>query len=265
MTAMTLDLPQAEDRIAARRTVTMAICQVRYDQQASVGSGATALAFHEKLGGADGPYPNIEEVEGASRMVMGVGRGRPIAETTRIPGWSLTSADQAWSLALLPGNMGLQSDSYGGWEDFEQRLSAAIDALRELVQPAVEQRLGLRFVDLIPGKSVGVDAAASWEPYINREFLGALLVPGLGPSIRVSFQQALIDLGEDAVCNLRTGPSGPNDDGSVDFVVDCDLYREVGRPFDGPAILNSVSRFKEQADRFVQSVVTPALLDKLDS
>jgi uncharacterized protein (TIGR04255 family) len=263
MTAMTLDLPNADDRIVARHTVTMAICQVRYEQQASVGTGATALAFHQKLGGPAGLYPKIEEAEGANRIVMGIGAGRPVADTTRISGWSLSSADEEWSIALLPGNMGLQSSSYQGWDDFIQRLAAALDALVEVIGPSFEQRLGLRFVDLIPGKSVGVDAAASWEPYINPEFLGPLMMPGLGPSIRVSFQQALIDLGQDAICNLRTGPSGPNDDGSVDFVVDCDLYREGGRPFDSSTILNSVRKFREQADRLFQSVVKPALPERL--
>jgi uncharacterized protein (TIGR04255 family) len=265
MNAMRLDLPQADDRIAARRTVTMAICQVRYDQQASIGSGATALAFHERLGGAEGLYPKIEEAEGANRIVMGIGPGRPIAETTRINGWSLTSADDAWSLALLPGNMGLQSNSYKGWDDFAQRLTAALDALREVVGPAVEQRVGLRFVDLVAGAKFGVDSPVGWEPYINREFLGALLVPDLGRSIRICVQQALIDLGDDALCNLRTGPAGANEDGSIDFMIDCDLFREGGRSFDTAAILSTVSTFREQANRLLQSVVTPSLLDKLDT
>lgn len=265
MTAMTLDLPQADDRIAARRTVTMAICQVRYDQQASIGSGATALAFHERLGGAGGLYSKIEEAEGANRIVMGIGPGRPIAETTRINGWSLTSSDDGWSLALLPGNMGLQSNSYKGWDDFALRLTSALDALRDVVGPAVEQRVGLRFVDLIAGAKLGVDSPVGWEPYINREFLGALLIPELGRSILVCFQQALIDLGNDAQCNLRTGPAGTNEDGSIDFLIDCDLYREGGRQFDAAAILNTVSTFREQANRLLQSVITPPLLDKLET
>src|ERR1700689_5598547 len=94
MTAMTLDLAQADSRIAGRRTVAMAICQVRYDQQTAVSSGPTALAFHEKLDGANGPYPKIEEAEGANRIVMGIGPGRPTAETRRREAWGFLSADE---------------------------------------------------------------------------------------------------------------------------------------------------------------------------
>lgn len=262
---MTLDLPDTDSKIAARHSVTMAICQVRYDQQASVGTGSTALAFHKQLGGPDGPYPKIEEAEGLNRIVMGIGPGRPTAETTRIGGWSLTSADDSWSLALLPGNMGLQSNSFVGWDDFVQRLNAALEALANIIGPSFEQRLGLRFVDLIAGEKFGVYSLAGWEPYISRDFLGALLTPGLGPAIRAAFQQSLVDLGDDALCNLRTGPSGPNDDGTVDFAIDCDLYRERGRPFDVAAIVSTVGTFREQANRLFQAAVTPALIEKLDT
>ncbi len=241
----------------------MVICQVRYEQQASVGAGGTALRFHEKLGGPGGPYSKIEEAEGASRVVMGIGQGRPIADRSRISGWRLSSADDAWSLALLPGQMGLQSNSYDGWDDFVQRLTAALNALAEVVSPSFEQRLGLRFVDLLAVD--GVDRPTGWEPYITPPFLGALRAPSVGLSIQVVFQQALIDLGDGAVCNLRTGPVGPDENGQVGFVVDSDLYREGGRAFDPAAILSTVGTFREQADRLVQSVVTPALLDKLNS
>jgi uncharacterized protein (TIGR04255 family) len=265
MTAMTLDLAQADSRIAGRRTVSMAICQVRYDQQTAVSSGPTALAFHEKLDGANGPYPKIEEAEGANRIVMGIGPGRPIAETSRSNGWSFSSSDEQWSLALLPGNMGLQSNSYNGWDDFLQRETAALEALSEIVRPSFEQRLGLRFVDTLVGENLDVATPAGWEPYISGQFLGPLLNSELTPATRATFQQVLIDIGDDAVCNLRTGTSGPNDDGTVDFAVDCDLFRERGQPFDLTAILSTISRFKEQADRLFQAVVTPALLEKLKS
>ena len=261
---MTLDLPEVDDRIAARCTVGMAICQVRFDQQPSVGSGPTALAFQEKLGGAEGLYPKIEEAEGANRLVMGIGPGRPIAETSRISGWNLSSTDEQWSIALLPGNMGLQSDKYDGWEDFRQRLATALEALRDIVGPSLEQRLGLRFVDVIPGKKLDMTSPADWERYISSEFLGASLSPAIGSAIRFSFQQAVIDLSDGVICNLRTGPGAPNDDGSVDFGIDCDLYREGGRPFDLATILSTVGTFKEQADAVIQSVLAPALFDKLD-
>jgi uncharacterized protein (TIGR04255 family) len=261
MTAMTLDLPEADSKVAARRTVTTALCQVRYEQQAGVAAGSTALNFHEKLGGPDGLYPKIEEAEGANRIVMGIGQGRPVTDTTRINGWTLGSADDAWSLALLPGQMGLQTDDYDGWDDFEQRFTAALHALAEVVGPSFEQRLGLRFVDVF---GVGdIDSPAGWEPYIKPPFLGALVAPGIGPKIQVTFQQALIDVGDGALCNLRTGPMGASPDSKVSFVVDCDLYREASRAFDPAVILRAVGMFREQADRLLQAVVMPALLEKI--
>lgn len=260
MTIMMLDLPEADSRIVARRTVTTALCQVRYEQQASVAAGVTALKFQEKLGGPDGSYPKIEEAEGANRIVMDIGQGRPVTDTTRTNGWTLSSADDAWSLALLPGQMGLQTDSYDGWDDFEQRFTAALEALAEVIGPSFEQRLGLRFVDVF--SVAGVDSSSGWEPYITPPFLGALVAPGVGPQIQVIFQQALIDLGDGSASNLRAGPMGVGS-GDHGFVVDCDLYREASRAFDPAVILRVVAAFREQADRLLQAVVMPALLEKM--
>jgi uncharacterized protein (TIGR04255 family) len=261
MTTMTLDLPEADNKIATRRTVTTVLCQVRYEQQASVAAGVTALKFQEKLGGPDGLYPKVEEAEGANRIVMGIGQGRPVTDTTRINGWTLSSADDAWSLALLPGQMGLQTDSYDGWDNFEQRFTVALNALAEVIGPSFEQRLGLRFVDVFG--VADVDSPTGWEPYITPPFLGALVAPVVGPQIQVTFQQALIDVGDGAVCNLRTGPMGAAPDGNVGFVVDCDLYREASRVFDPAVILSAVDTFREQADRLLQAVAMPALLEKM--
>jgi len=261
---MTLDLPPASDKVSARSSVTMAICQVRFEQQTNIGAGATALAFREKLGGADGPYAKVEEAEGAHRLVMGLGPGAPISETTRMNGWNLATVDEAWSLALLPNNMGLQTNRYAGWDGFCSRLKSALDALADVVSPSFEQRLGLRFVDRIQGANLKVQSPQGWKPYVTPQFLGPVLVPGLGAAVQAAQQQLLIDAGDDTTCNLKHGPTPPNEDGSYDYLIDCDLYREGGRSFDAGAIVSVVNTFRAKADSLFQAAVTPVLLDRLE-
>jgi uncharacterized protein (TIGR04255 family) len=258
---MTLELPPAGGPVSARSSVAMTICQVHFEQSAVVGESNTAVAFQSHLGGPDGPYPKVQEAEAVNQVTLSVGPGGPVPETKRTNGWSLRSDDEAWTIALLPNSVGLQTNQYDGWDDFATRLAKTIEALVKVVAPAFEQRLGLRCVDRIQG--LGVDSPQAWAPYVTPHFLGPILEPGLGPAVRAAHQQLIIDPGDDAICNLRHGPSQPNEDGSCDYIVDCDLFREGGRTFDAAAVMRTAKDFKDHADRLFQAAATPALLDRI--
>jgi uncharacterized protein (TIGR04255 family) len=269
---MPLDLPKADDRVAARSSVAMAICQIRFDEQDAIGSGATAVAFHERLGGEGGPYSKIESASAANRIMVAVGPGGPVQQPmTRQTGWSLEAEDGSWSLALLPDSMGLQTDegfgAYKGWDDFLERLTKALAALQQVASPALEQRLGLRFVDRIPGTPLGVEGPSGWEPYITARFLGPIADPAIGRAAQFMQQHLLLDAGDRAICRMRHGLAAmlAADESRTEYVVDCDIYREGGRPFDVATILSTAEAFREQIDNLFGLVATPELLDKLTS
>jgi uncharacterized protein (TIGR04255 family) len=269
---MPLDLPPADDRVAARSSVAMAICQIRFDEQDAIGSGATAVAFHERLGGGEGPYSKIESAAGANRIMVEMGPGGPVQQSTaRQTGWSLEAEDGSWSLALLPNSMGLQANegfsAYKGWDDFLGRLTNALEALQEVASPALEQRFGLRFVDRIPGTPLGVEGPPGWEPYIAARFLGPIAEPAIGGSAQFAQQQLFLDTGDHAVCSMRHGLAAmlAADESRTEYVVDCDIYREGGRPFDVATILNMAGAFREQVDNLFGLVATSELLDRLTS
>lgn len=258
---MTLGLPTVDEAVSARSSVVLAICQVRFEQRPEISeSAAIALAFHSKLGGAAGRYPKVQQSETANRIVLGVGPGMS-QETPRSAGWTLASSSDAWGIGLQQNNAGLQTDKYDGWEDFSGRLAEMLEALTEVIEPALEQRLGLRFVDRL--RLPDVKDPPGWQPYIAPAFLGPVAVDGLGAAVRAAQQQLFIDLGDGAVCNLRHGPAQPNEDGTCDYMFDCDLFREGGQPFDSKSVLSAVSTFKDQADRLFQAAATPDLLETI--
>jgi uncharacterized protein (TIGR04255 family) len=262
---MTLELSKADERVAARSSVDMVICQIRFDEQEAVSAGTTAVRFHERLGGPGGRYPKIDQAEGTNRLVVEMGPGGPVQQTTtRKTGWSLEAKDASWSLTLLPDNIGLQtSGGYSGWQDFLRRLTEALEALQEVVSPALEQRLGLRFVDRIAAADLSVDTPADWQPFIAPRFLGPLAEPGIGQAVQIAQQQLVIGGGNDVICSMRHGLALVSGDGRTNYVIDCDLYREGGRPFDVAAILDAVGSFKDQAESLFAVAVTPALLERL--
>ena len=249
----------------------MAICQIRFDEQDALGSGAAALAFHERLGGGEGPYSKIESAAGTNRIMFEMGSGGPVQQSARQTGWSLEAEDGSWSLALLPNSIGLQANegfgAYNGWDDFLERLTNALEALQEVASPALEQRLGLRFVDRIPGTPLGIEGPTGWEPYITARFLGPIAEPAIGSAAQFAQQQLVLDAGDRAICSMRHGLAAvlAADKSRTEYVVDCDIYREGGRPFDVATILNTAGAFREQIDNLFGLVATSELLDRLTS
>jgi uncharacterized protein (TIGR04255 family) len=258
---MTLDLPDPAEAVGARSSVIMAICQVRFEQSPVVSEKTTSLVFHDRLGGSSGAYPKIEEAEAVNQVTMTMGPAGPFSETKHLTGWQLSSEDDAWTVSLLPGSASLQTTAYNDWEDFSERFSALLDALGEVVAPALEQRLGLRYVDRLAG--FGVESPMAWDQYISSSFLGPILIPGIGQSVQVAQQQLNLSAGNDIACIIRHGLAPPNDDGTHDYLFDCDVVRESGRPFDAAAIRRLVDSFKDQADRLFQAAALPLLLDRL--
>jgi uncharacterized protein (TIGR04255 family) len=166
---------------------------------------------------------------------------------------------------LLPDSIALQANNegYAGRDDFAQRLTEVLNVLVGTIAPAVENRIGLRFVDRIRGGLIGVEEASGWQPYITPEFLGPIGIPGIGQAVEAGQQQLRIDAGIAATCQIRQGLAlATGEDRSV-YVIDCDFFREGVRPFDQVAILDTVGRFQEQTDRVFAKAVTSTLLDGL--
>lgn len=258
-----VDLPEPDRSRLARSPLELVVCQVRHERRLVVGEGATALAVHEALGGAGGPYPSIDEVSGAElNVMMGPGIGASNVRETKTSGWRLTSADGAWVITLMPDNFSLETSSYTSWDDeFAPRLNALIDAIGEHVHPTFEQRIGLRYVDRI--NELGLTELAAWQPYLRPELLGLALHPQLGPGVRSYQQQVVIDLADGVTAGLRHGPVVEPGRDVVDYQLDYDIYRQGGRPFDPDAVKGATAQFNVYALQLFQATISDALLEEL--
>jgi uncharacterized protein (TIGR04255 family) len=258
-----LELPEPDQRRLSRSPLELVVCQIRHERRLVVGEAATALAVHEALGGADGPYQAIDEVSGAElNVVMGIGMGAPNVRETKTSGWRLTSADGAWVVTLMPDNFSLETSAYTTWaEDFAPRLGALIDAVAERIQPTFEQRIGLRYVDRIT--ELGLTELAAWQPYLRPELLGLVLHPQLGPGVRNYQQQVVIELGDGVIAGLRHGPIVEAGKDVVDYQLDYDIFRQGGRAFDAAVINDAAAQFNIYALQLFQATISDELLEEL--
>ena len=260
---MPLDLPQPDTSRLNDSPLELVVCQIRFENTPAAQEASTALAFHEALGGGAGPYPKLEQFTNqAVNVTVGPG-ANPATQTTTLTGWRFGAADGSWVISLMPDYVSIETSRYTTWEeDFRPRLAEVIDLTVSHINPAVEQRLGLRYIDRIT--ELGLQTARDWEPYIIQELLGLVLHPQLGDSVRVATQQLVLAIDDQLGCGLRHGFIGDAaDGGQLDYLLDFDLYRQGGRQFAPDGLKQIADELNVRALQLFQAVVTPALLDRL--
>jgi len=255
-----LALPEPDATQLTHSPLEVVVCQVRHEKRLIVSEGATALAAHEALGGPNGRYANLDEVTGGEvNVVMGPS---PNVSETRTSGWRFASDDGAWVVTLMPDHFALETSAYTTWtDDFRPRLGELVDAVAEHVAPTFERRIGLRYIDRIA--ELGLTDLGSWQRYLRPEMLGLILHPELGPGVRASQQQTVLELDDGVSAGLRHGPVVEDGRDAVDYQLDFDVFRQGSRAFDAEELKAVADQFNIYALQLFQASVTEDLLEAL--
>ena len=243
---MVLDLPSPDRSQLARSPLELTVCQVRFEQTLALADPRIALNIHEALGGPAGAYPRMDQIKAPSFQVALSSEGT--AETqplSGVGGWRFQSEEGGWIVSLMTDFVALETTRYTTWEaDFGPRMGQLLAALAASVNPVLEERLGLRYVDRLSG--LRVDSSSDWARYVDTTVLGVLRHPTLGPAVITTQQQLELNLGGDARCILRHGnPTGVDEDGLRSYVLDYDVSRQAARPFEVEGIKDALEGFSD--------------------
>lgn len=94
--------------------------------------------------------------------------------------WDFIDRDQHWGIVLTESSLVLQTSKYPTIEPFLDRLRNAVDSIADTIRPALVERLGIRYIDLVrpdPGESFGqyVHSGLLGFPFRDSPQLGAQL------------------------------------------------------------------------------------------
>lgn len=255
---MPAPLPHATFGHLPQSPLELVVCQVRHDERAV--EAETALAIQDALGGPDGTFSQIEQVEMHS-AVLSLTPAAISTPSDVSTGWHLRSEDGGWTVVVMPGHVSLETTRYTTWSDFRPRLAAVVDAVAAVARPTMEQRLGLRYVDRI--KDLGVHQPAEWREWIAPEVLGPALHLTIGERVRSTRQQIDLDLGQSRRCVLRHGTVAEPGEEEQAYLLDFDVYRQQARRFSAADVMKTIEGFHEAADALFQLVITEALMKHL--
>jgi uncharacterized protein (TIGR04255 family) len=259
-TKVPLQLPEPDQTRLPHSPLDLVVCQLRFENQPRASEPVIALGIRDALGGEE-RYPRLDQVQSQGfNMLVGSSIPPAIGQTSAATGWRLQSGDGQWVVSVMPDHIALETTRYEGWEEFRERMVELVEAAGGQLEPGIEQRLGLRYIDRIT--AIDSHAPADWQPYLAPELLGMVLSESLGGAVTAAREQLLLDLGEGFTCTFTHGFL-PGEGGRIDYLLDYDLSREGGRPFVPDGVRGALETLHLDALKLFHASVTPALLDIL--
>jgi uncharacterized protein (TIGR04255 family) len=255
---VSLKLPEVEDKPLNNAPLTLVVAQVRHERLLDAASPAKALAIRDSLGPEAGDLS--EHRQQVMTLVAGPGAGA--AESSEGPsGWQLVTPDATCTTVIQQEYFSIETSAYTKWSDFRTQLEALAGAIVAELNPKIEQRIGLRYIDSIAHPSVRT--AADWAGLIDPALLGAVGNGPLAKSVRAAQQILELEGSGGIRVNLRHGSQVAASGGKPVYLLDLDCYLQAGRRFNAEVLLNTYDELHTLALKLFHSCLTPDLLKEL--
>lgn len=255
---VSLDLPEPRTDHLERSPLSLVVCQVRHERNDTVSEAPRAVAVHEQIADL---YPQLEDQASQELMIMAGESGVQAGPSQASRGWRMRDSGGSWTVTLMPDFFSVETTSYETWSDFSGRTKQVLNTVVDELHPAVEERIGLRFIDRITHPSVTVPA--DWRGLIQPAFLGPI-ESGIGEAVAAT--QNVVQLGLDDGRNviLRHGAARettPN--GEAIYIVDTDCFVQRGRALSLDRALASIESLHSLALQLFQAAITDSLYEYL--
>ncbi|MFC9637815.1 TIGR04255 family protein [Streptomyces mirabilis] len=246
---------EPEDRRLSRAPVVLVVCQVRHETEYAASDASRALKIRSAL---DWPTELSENLVQGFNLAVGQFTGLSASQVPSIRSWQLKTPDGAWTVSLQPDHFSIETTQYNGWSEFRSRLSQLAAAVGEHIAPALEHRIGLRYVNQITHPDVR--RPADWRSYISEELFQEKLYESLDDGFRAAMQVIEATPSADHSMIIRHGLQlGQTEE--LTYVLDNDSARQGSRPFEVQSILETVDVLHVNELRAFEMGTTATLRD----
>lgn len=252
------DAEPVEEVYLPRAPLVHVVAQVRFPKVLSLATDAgvapVQAAFAHRF-----PVLQQDQTMGVLITPDGV-TSQPQADVV----WRLQTRDNDWQVSLGTSFISLDTTAYVSRADFCERFQEVLEAFREVVNPVIAERVGMRYVNRLDDP----DQLSRLGELLRAEILGGYAVPlpgGIG--LHHSVCESVFSGGDNQVL-ARWGILPPN--AVLDpvilpterrsWVLDVDVFRGVRTDFEAAALTELVRDFADQSYRFFLWAVTDTLL-----
>lgn len=176
--------------------------------------------------------------------------------------YEFTDKNGDWKLVLSSDFIALSTIKYKRWEEFRDRLGAAIDILVQNYSPAHFTRMGLRYQDIIVRSELELHDY-SWRSLLNPSMLGIFTddkLPEQDFLETLSFFACRLDYA-DATIRVRHGLARKNESEELGYLIDSDCYTE--KLTEVKDVTNSLNLFNREIGNFFRWCISEELHQSL--
>lgn len=241
-----------------RAPLVRVLSQVRFPKILALLTDEAVAPIQEAL---KGQYPVLRQEHTVGVLITPEGVTNHEQKETV---WRFQSKTGDWQVSLGPTFVALDTDAYLSRGDFCSRLDQVLDVIARVAQPAIAERIGIRYFDRLDDP----EQLGRLGALVRPEILGGLAIPlPDGVALGHTLSESLFAL-PDGQLLARWGllPPGAVLDptvpavAGVSWVLDLDVFNAGRFDFDPAAIGATARRFADQAYRFFRWAVTDDFL-----
>lgn len=254
-----MKLPEPRREVLSRSPLSLVVCQVRHERDASVSETDLALKVHEVV---QDDYPVLEDQSTQELTITAGSSGVQSTPAQVLTGWRMRTKDQSWTAVLMPDFFSIETTRFSDWDDFRRRLNSFSRAVEEIYRPALEERVGLRFIDRMTHPEVA--RPRTWQGRIAPSFLGLIGDEKFADTVTGTQQVVQLDSDEGVGAIVRYGcVQEQTPSAQTVFLLDTDCYVQRGRAFSSDELLLVTETLHTLALQIFQAAITDEMFDYL--
>lgn len=242
----------------ARSPLIEVICQLRFPTILTINTTEPA-DFQEAIR-QDFPRYAARKEQVPPKMVGAGGPNPKVEPQPPVTNHTFVSTDGLWKINLTKDFIALSTLRYTNWEDFALKLDKPLAQFIQVYQPAFFQRLGLRYLNAVSKKRLGL-AGLLWDDLIRSPYLGILGEPDVDETkVGRSSLDTELSLEDGIRMKVHAGPgliNGGKQDPEVKFILDGDFSRTGNLTAD--KVPGTLEELHHYAVRFFQGAILPEL------
>lgn len=175
--------------------------------------------------------------------------------------YQFESIDGIWIINLTKDFIALRTTRYERWEVFRKKLLFAINGFLDIYKPNYCTRMGLRYIDMINRKSIGLDGC-EWHELLNPALIGGLADSDIFGNVRGFESKQEIALDDDkSFVRIISALINTIKYDDLSFLIDSDIFCE--RTLDFDAAIDRLDYFNSVSSKIIQWGIKRKLFDAL--
>lgn len=238
------------------------ICQLRFPEILSINTNAPA-DFQEEI---RSEFPQFSKtLEPSAPIRTGAPGNQQIQNQPPTVNYQFTSADGSWRINLTSKFISLACTNYTNWETFAAKLDKPLVAFIRVYKPAYFERIGLRYLNFISRKSLGLENMR-FSDLFAPQYLGLLMDEEIDET-NVLRSGVDVETKINGGCQLRihAGPGIVTQNGVQDseirFIFDQDIFMNGNIPVNYSA--GALQTLHSQAFSIFRAAITDTLHDAM--